>query len=219
MAAPAAARPSRRHVAAWRGCPRRSRARPIPPRGQQPAEHDQPRSRCPGTRCVRHGSPREHQPTAADGEQEEQTDDAASASIWMYRFWTPHSRPGAGNASATTFGSARARPRDTARRRRRAPIAATPRPNRVVLPDPEADVGQHRPLRVCLSTPCGGSSPRTPRKRTNSSSESARIAVTPPATTARVRGRRGSGAARVEAASCGDRQNQSAEREPSSGCE
>ena len=92
-----------------------------------------------------------HQPTAADGEQEEQTDDAASASIWMYRFWTPHSRPGAGNASATTFGALvrvlEIRLEDVDALRSLPPHARTGLSCQILRP-----MRQHGPLRVCLDS-------------------------------------------------------------------
>ena len=91
--------------------------------------------------------------------------------------------------------------------------------NRVVLPDPEADVGQHGPLRVCLDSlrRLVAAHPQETHELLERVGADRRHATRDDGNECEG----GEEAARrgVEAASCGDRQNQSAEREPSSGCE
>ncbi len=84
--------------------PRRCRAPPTPRRRQQPAERRRARPRGPGIGCTRGHAPREHEARPPTRSRSASPITPASASIWTYRFWTPHSRPPAGNARSTTSG-------------------------------------------------------------------------------------------------------------------
>ena len=150
--------------------------------GQERAERDEAGPDRPRRRCVSRRSPGEDERGPANGEEEREADDPGVGEDLDVEVLDAPAILARRKRKVDDVREALARIRhdklEHVRARRALPPDAG---DGVVLEDAQPDVGEHRALRE-VSTPTGGSSPRTPTKRRKSSSASPRTAATPPAT-------------------------------------